>query len=87
MTATEVKACPNCTRPIKEESAGCMLHSLMTALKDRETLSEAELESIHADCDVDALWNALGNILDDMEYGRYGGDVKKRNDDDEEDDR
>jgi len=72
-TDAPVKTCPNCTRPISDESAGCVLHSLMSALRDRE-------------CDTDALWNAIGEVLDDLETGRYGGDVKARDDDDDDED-
>jgi|GEM_PF-2891625 len=85
-TDAPVKTCPNCTRPISDESAGCVLHSLMSALRDRESLDDAELESIHAECDTDALWNAIGEVLDDLETGRYGGDVKARDDDDDDED-
>lgn len=63
--------CPNCTAPVSKPNAGCLLHDLIQVARDRATISEPKLRELHASVDTDALWNRLGNIVDDLEAGYY----------------
>lgn len=69
--------CPNCGEPVCRPStgevheAGCVLHALIGVVRDRETVPERKLRTIHANVDTDALWNDVGRIIDRLEEGRY----------------
>lgn len=63
--------CCNCMEPSPHPDNGCVLHALLTVLRDRETHSESQLEIIYIKCDVDRLWDQLGGIIDDLGNERY----------------
>lgn len=66
------RKCPNCGEPVvKHPDNGCVLNSLMRVVRDRGDTSDRRVRDIHAKCDVDALWNRLGEIVDDLESGFY----------------
>lgn len=64
-------ACPNCTVPVARSNEGCLLHDLIQVARDREDTPERKLRKLHATCDVDALWNHLGALVDDLQEGRF----------------
>jgi hypothetical protein len=64
--------CPNCAQPvIGHERNGCVLYAFIELLNDRDTKTRRQLESIHRNCNVDAMWNDIGPILDRLETGGY----------------
>lgn len=66
------RACPNCGEPIKDHPEnGCLLATLITTLRERAELDEAELEKIHESTNAQALWDDMGRILDKLQAGGY----------------
>lgn len=64
--------CPCCGEPVEDHpDNGCVLNTLLGVLRDRGSLEEADILDLHAKCDVDALWQDLGRIIDRLEDGRY----------------
>jgi hypothetical protein len=66
-------ACPNCDilLAIHPWRGACVLGALIVCIRDREEITEAELRHHHAQCDVDALWDRLGPIIDDLQEGVF----------------
>lgn len=71
--------CCNCMEPSPHPDNECVLHALLTVLRERETHSEEELEKIYINCNVDLLWNELGRIVNDLGNGRYLDDGQSLN--------
>lgn len=70
-----MKTCPNCSSPVVNHPAnGCALAVLISVVKDRGNKGVAELHALHEGCDVDALWEALGPIVDMLEDGEFAGE-------------
>ena len=65
--------CPNCCdTPIKNHPEnGCVLAVFMEVIKSRGTLSKKQQTKIFESCDVGALWDDLGPIIDELEDGSY----------------
>ena len=64
--------CPNCTRNIVgHEPNGCVLEALMSVLRDRGGHTDKQMRKLWANVDVDALWNAIGPIVDDLGEGVF----------------
>ncbi len=64
--------CPNCNSPVRDhQENGCVLAALTTVLRDRGEHSARKLQSLHANCDADALWNDVGRIVDKLGEGGY----------------
>lgn len=74
---TTEPVCPNCCNPINDHPRNqCMLAVLIQCLRERGELEEGQLLKLHQDCDVDALWDQLGLVIDDLGNGRYSlGDM------------
>jgi hypothetical protein len=64
-------ACPNCLMFVALPNEGCLLHDLIQVARERANHPERKLRQLHAKCDVDALWNRLGPIVDDLEDGNF----------------
>lgn len=65
--------CPNCAHPIENHPEnGCVLKALIGVLRNRGEYEEIYLNEIHANTDVDALWQKIGRIIDDLGEGLYG---------------
>lgn len=80
-TAEQVRAalkpleCPNCSRPVKDHPEnGCVLAALVQVVRERGNLDAAQLDSLHANIDTNALWEALGAIVDLLEEGAFSPD-------------
>lgn len=66
------RICPNCTEPVADHPEnGCVLAALIDVIRSRGTFGERKLRNIHAAVDADALWCDIGEIVDDLEEGRY----------------
>lgn len=67
------RACPNCCVNSVEDHPenGCVLAALIGVIRDRADISDEQRQEIHATCDVDALWNDIGKIVDRLEEGEY----------------
>lgn len=66
------RICPNCTQPVVDHpQTGCVLAALIGVIRDRGTKPERVLRSIHAKCDINALWDRLGPVIDDLEAGNF----------------
>lgn len=63
--------CPNCTKPVAKSNDGCVLHDLIQVSRERGTMAEPKLRKLHASVDVDAFWNRVGCIVDDLEEGYF----------------
>jgi hypothetical protein len=50
---------------------GCVLAAFIDVIRSRGTFSERKLRNVHASIDADALWCDVGEIIDDIEKGRY----------------
>lgn len=68
------KPCPNCTLHVGHDENGCLLATLMGVVRSREELTEAQIYELWARCDVDALWDDIGGIIDALEAGEYSGE-------------
>jgi len=53
---------------------GCVLATLVQAIRERGNVDEEKLLQMHATTDVSALWEDLGPIIDKLEAGEYAGD-------------
>lgn len=64
--------CPNCFEPVKQHPEnGCVLAALIGVIRDRGEVEEGDLIELHAECNVDALWDRLGQIIDDLQEGHF----------------
>ena len=64
--------CPNCGGNVANHPEdGCVLAALIQVIRERQSMSEKELRKLHANADVDALWDDLGRIIDKLEEGNY----------------
>ena len=69
------RRCPNCLGPIaKHPQNSCMLAMFIQVIRERGEMSERKLRKLHAKCNVDALWDKLAPIIDDIEEGEYTWD-------------
>lgn len=69
---SDMKKCPNCSEPvIGHAENGCVLNTLVGIVRERGTRSDEEIEKLHAECDVDGLWNYMGEIVDKLEDGFF----------------
>ena len=66
--------CPNCLRPHKTYEEDCTLHNLLSCLADRGYSDEEELRAIEQRINIDAFWDAVGEVLDNLEVGIYDCD-------------
>lgn len=65
------RQCPNCRRFIVgHPQNSCVLAALITILGGREMPLD-ELLDLHANANVDALWEDLGVIIDRLQDGVY----------------
>ena len=72
MKTNFTNVCPNCGDPIDaHERNGCVLEAFIGVLRSRDNLSETALQDIWSNCNVDALWDDLGRVLDNLEAGHY----------------
>ncbi len=72
----EAVKCPNCGHSIQNHpNNGCVLHAFIGVLAERENLGRKKLDDLHAQADVDKLWEDLGPILDKLEAGGYSADA------------
>lgn len=63
--------CPNCGLSVVDHPENeCVLGVFIAVLADRG-VPKAALHDLHARCDVDALWESIGPILDDLQDGRF----------------
>ena len=69
----EKRECPNCGASHVEDHPhdGCMLHAVISVLRGRENMTEDALQKLHAETNVDALWDDIGPVLDKLEAGGY----------------
>lgn len=64
--------CPNCDQRVANHPEnGCVLAALIQVARDRGGVPERKLRKLHAECNVDALWDDVGRIVDDLEDGHY----------------
>jgi hypothetical protein len=66
--------CPNCGADIgadKTHGDGCVLGALLEVVRDRGNLRERTVATRGRRCDVDALWDDLGTVVDKLEDGGY----------------
>ena len=73
----EVMDCPNCGQHKADEThpeTGCVLATLIGVVRDRGGLSESEVAKLHRTCNVDALWDRLGPVIDELEAGEFSDD-------------
>ena len=64
--------CPNCVQLIDgHPQNSCVLAAFIALLKDRENLTAEALLELHRNVDIDALWDALGPVLDTLEAGGF----------------
>lgn len=66
-----MKTCPNCSASFPHPENGCALAMLISVISDRGTKTDAEIDALMTDCDVSALWDDLGPIVDKLENGGY----------------
>ena len=69
----KARICPNCyASPVKgHPENGCVLAAFIVVLRDRGNKPERRLLQIHAECNVDALWDQVGPLLDRLEEGEF----------------
>lgn len=65
--------CPNCGQHTvaSHPETGCALATLIQVIRERGDVPERKLRTLHARCDVDYLWTALGPVLDGLETGQF----------------
>lgn len=64
--------CPNCGGNVRNHPKNdCLLAVLIQVIRERKSLSEKKLLAIHSTVDVDAFWDDLGPIIDNLETGFY----------------
>jgi len=64
--------CPNCLAPVANHpDTACVLGALIALIRDRQSVPERRLRKIHADTDVDAMWEDIGPVIDKLEAGGY----------------
>lgn len=70
--------CPNCVEVFtgSHPQTGCALALLAAILRERGEYSQAKINKLVVDCNVDLLWDRLGRLIDDFGYGdfSYEGD-------------
>ena len=70
--------CANCGDEIPgHEENGCVLAALVQVIKDRGFTTSGSLLLMLRDTNVDALWDDLGPIIDQLEAGEYMNDDDK----------
>ena len=68
----DTRKCPNCIESVEGHiDNGCVLAALIDVIRDREEIKEKELLELHAECNVDSLWNDIGPIVDALQEGKY----------------
>lgn len=68
--------CPNCMGPLPDHpDNACVLNAFIALLRDRGNKTEEELLDLHANCDVDAMWERLGPVIDDLEDGHFNEEM------------
>jgi hypothetical protein len=50
---------------------GCVLAALIGVIRDRGDLSERRIRYLHANCDADLFWDAVGSVIDRLESGDF----------------
>lgn len=66
--------CPNCAGPVVgHEENGCVLAALIGVVRDRGNHTELKIRQLHANANIDALWDQLGPIIDQLEEGAFNG--------------
>lgn len=64
--------CPNCYETVQDHPQnGCVLAALIQVVRERGSRTDAELLALHADANVDAMWDDIGPIIDRLEDGAY----------------
>lgn len=63
--------CPNCGDPVGHAANGCVLETLFDVVRNRQTLTEAELQALWTKANIDQIWDDIGPILDRLEAGDY----------------
>ena len=71
--------CCNCMESSPHPDNECVLHALLTVLRERETHTEIQLEKLYINCNVDLLWDELGRVVNDLGNGRYFDDGQSLN--------
>lgn len=63
--------CPNCgDKVVGHPDDACVLNTFIGVLRDRGT-PERQLRELHAECDVDALWDDVQSIINRLGKGGY----------------
>lgn len=63
--------CPNCSMPVVGDQDGCVVGSLFGILRERGELEESEVHHLHANCDLDRLWDKVGRLVDELGEGDF----------------
>lgn len=64
--------CPNCGSLVSDHPEnGCLLATLMSVLRERGTHEPGQIERIHARCDVDRMWQEVGELVDRLGEGAF----------------
>lgn len=66
--------CPNCSALVDghlHPEDGCAVALLQRVVKDRGSLTDVQVRELARTCDVDALWEALGPVIDRFEAGEF----------------
>ena len=64
--------CPNCGEPKwPHPDSGCVLAALITVIDERGGTSQKRLKHLLYNANIDALWDRLGPVIDDLERGLY----------------
>lgn len=73
------RTCPNCGNgmPVSNHPEnGCVLAALIQVIRDRGDLSERRILDLHANCDADWFWDAVGRVIDRLEAGEFTAEKK-----------
>lgn len=72
MTKQMIHKCPNCGEHVNgHPDTSCTLYALMQIVRERSNLTEAKVQKVHREVNVDALWEELGPIIDRLENGDF----------------
>jgi hypothetical protein len=73
----KAKKCPGCGQHNvnNHPEDGCVVASLIRVIRDRGDLNDSVVNRIHAALDVDAVWDVIGELIDDIQAGRYLDDA------------
>lgn len=66
-----MRKCPNCGGPLDHPENGCVLASLIQIIRERQEHSVRKVNDLHANCDVDRLWDDVGSIVNRLAQGNY----------------